>query len=304
MKILIAGATGVIGKRVVPQLLRDGHQVTAVARSPEKAAALLHAGAKPIVVDLFNSGAVSSAVAGHEIVINLATSIPPSSRALMPGAWRMTNEIRRHVSVNLSHAALHAGVRRFVQESFAPAYPDRGNRWIDESTPLAPVSYNGGVADAEAAASAFSAAGGQGVTLRFAYFYAADSDFTQDMIRFVRKGWAPTPGRPDGYISSISHDDAAAAVMAALQLPAGPYNVCDDEPVTRRDFFESLAARLGVRRLRFAPPWTARLFGSLGETLARSQRMSNARLRDTGLWRPQYPSIREGWGQVLAEAGR
>jgi 2-alkyl-3-oxoalkanoate reductase len=304
MKIFLAGATGAIGKRVVPALVRLGHHVTGVARSSQKAAALRSAGADAIEVDLFDPAAVMPAVAGHDIVINLATSIPPSSRALMPGAWRMTNEIRRQVSRNLSDAARQAGVRRYVQESFGPAYPDCGERWIQESTPMAPVRYNRGIADAESAVLAFSAHGREGVTLRFAYFYGADSGFTQDMIRWVRKGWAPAPGRPDGYISSISHDDAAAAVIAALDLPPGTYNVSDDEPVTRREFFESLAARLGVRPPRFAPAWTARLLGSIGEMLARSQRMSNARLRETGMWRPEYPSIREGWGPVLAALPR
>jgi nucleoside-diphosphate-sugar epimerase len=167
--------------------------------------------------------------------------------------------------------------------------------------PLRTARYNRGVGAAEEALERFRAAGGEGVTLRFAYFYGRDSDFTRDVIATVRKGWAPTPGTPDAYVSSVSHDDAAAAVIAALQLPAGTYNVCDDEPVTHRDYFASLARLLEIREPRFAPEWTKWLLGSLGATLARSQRMSNKKLRATGLWTPALPSIREGWSDVLRD---
>ena len=110
MKIFVAGATGVIGRRAVPLLIERGHEVTAVSRTESKRAALSGVGAKAIVVDLFDADAVGSAVKGHDVVINLATSIPPSSRALMPWAWRETARIRRVVSTNLRIAARNAGV--------------------------------------------------------------------------------------------------------------------------------------------------------------------------------------------------
>jgi 2-alkyl-3-oxoalkanoate reductase len=301
MNIFVAGATGVLGSRVVPQLIAGGHRVTAVARSERKAKRLGEAGAKPVAVDLFDSEAVHGAVRGHDVVINLATQIPPSSRAMLPGAWRATNALRTRAAQILSDAAAGAGAGRFVQESFAPTYPDRGDRWITEDEPIAPARYNRGVAHAEAAAQRFTNAGGTGVVLRFAYFYGADSDFSKDMIAFVRKGLAPTPGRRDAYVSSISHDDAAAAVLSALDVPAGIYNVADDEPVTHDEYFATLAELLQVSPPRFLPPWTTRLFGSLGETLARSQRISNAKLKAASGWTPRYRSIREGWRAVIRE---
>ncbi|HKS26158.1 MAG TPA: hypothetical protein VJZ76_25430 [Thermoanaerobaculia bacterium] len=97
----------------------------------------------------------------------------------------------------------------------------------------------------------------------------------------------------------MSHDDAASAVAAALDVPAGIYNVVDDEPVTHRDFVNSLADRLGVCHPKFPPAWTARLLGSLGETLARSQRISNRKLRGASSWAPKFPSVREGWAAIL-----
>src|ERR671932_756223 len=101
MQIFVTGATGVIGRRVVPLLLAAGHQVTAVARTPEKSAALERMGAAAVLLDLFAAEAVRRAVAGHQVVINLATHIPPSTRMFLPGAWRANDRIRRGASAIL-----------------------------------------------------------------------------------------------------------------------------------------------------------------------------------------------------------
>lgn len=306
MRIFIAGGSGVIGRRVVPQLVADGHAVTAVGRTLEKRNLLSSFGAMPAAIDLFDSAALRRAVAGHEVVINLATRIPPSSRVLIPGAWRENDRLRRIASNNMAEAALGAGAAWFVQESFAPIYPDRGDEWIDETTPVHPARYNQSVLDAEAAAERFTRGGRTGVVLRFAQFYGPDSGFTLDAIRFVQKGWAAALGSPNGFVSSVSHDDAAAAVVAALGVPAGTYNVVDDEPLRRREYYGSLAAAIGVAPPRFPPVWLARVAGSLGETLSRSQRISNRKLKEESGWRPKWSSVREAWPslvhQVLAPA--
>ncbi|OLC73458.1 MAG: hypothetical protein AUH78_13575 [Gemmatimonadetes bacterium 13_1_40CM_4_69_8] len=299
-RVFLAGATGVIGRRVVPLLVAAGHRVTAVGRAPDKRAALERAGAAAIELDLFDLAAVGRAVAGHDVVINLATHIPPSARAFVPGAWRENNRMRRLASHNLATAVLSSGAGRFIQESFAPIYGDAGDRWIDEDAPVRVARYNRAVLDAEAAAARVTRDGGTGVVLRFAYFYGADSDFTQDAIRYVRRGRAPVLGSPNGFISSIAHDDAAAAVTAALAVPAGTYNVSDDRPVRRREFADALADALGVPPPKFFPRWLAVLAGSLGETLARSQRIANRKLRAASGWAPRYPSVLEGWSAVLA----
>src|SRR3989441_12838719 len=121
-RVFLAGATGVIGRRVVPLLVAAGHRVTAVGRAPDKRAALERAGAAAIELDLFDAAAVRRAVAGHDVVINLATHIPPSSRAFVPGAWRGTKPMRRLVSHNLVTAVLSSGGGRFIHESVAPNY--------------------------------------------------------------------------------------------------------------------------------------------------------------------------------------
>lgn len=299
MRIFVAGATGTIGRRAVPALVEAGHAVSAAARTPRTRAALARAGTQPVEVDLFDKAAVSRAVADHDVVINLATHIPSSTRMLMPGAWRENSRIRSEASANLADAAAAAGAARFIQESFGLTYPEFGDTWIDEAAPIAPARYNRAVVDAEAAAARFTQRGGAGVVLRFAGFYGADSPLFLDLAKYVRKGFAPVPGRPDAFASSVSHDDAAAAVVAALNVPAGIYNVADDEPFRRRDYFGAMAAVLGVPAPRLLPPWTTWLFGSLGETLARSQRLSNRKLREASGWSPKYPSVREGFAAVL-----
>jgi nucleoside-diphosphate-sugar epimerase len=301
MRIFVAGATGVIGRRVIPRLVTAGHQVTGAARTPENRTALERMGAASASVDLFAPATLTSALRGQEAVINLATHVPPSSRAFLPGAWRETDRIRRVGAANLMEAALAGGAKRFIQESFAPIYPDRGEEWIDESAPVRPARYNRGVIDAEAAAERFTASGRTGIALRFAFLYGADSDYTRDAIRLVRKGWAPTLGRPEGFISSVSHDDAAEAVVAAMVAGAGVYNAVDDEPMRRRTFFGTLAEALGVPAPRLPPSWLARVTGSLGELMGRSQRISNRKLRTESGWAPRYPSMREGWGAVVNE---
>ena len=300
MKVFVTGATGVIGRRVVPLLLAQGHEVTVAARRN---------GRRPIPwndvetspVDLFDPATLAPALRGRDAVINLATHMPPSSaRMLFRRAWRENDRIRREGSRNLVQAALASDVRRLVQESFAPVYPDRGDEWIDESVPLEPEVYNRTILDAEASAGRFGDAGRIGVIVRFAAFYGPDSYPLKDFLKALRRGWAPMPGSPHGFISSVSHDDAAAAVVAALGAPAGAYNVADDEPVRRAVYAGTLATLIGAGPPRFPPAWITPLFG-VARALARSQRISNRRLQDETGWRPRYPSVREGLPVTLGE---
>ena len=304
MKIFVTGGTGVIGRRLVPILRRGGHDITAVGRSRAKWQELERQGAVPVDVDLYDFNAIAHAITGHDAVINLATHIPHSSTAmLLPWSWRENDRLRQHASAAIVDACLAAGVGRFVQESFAPVYPDCGDRWIDEATAISPVRYNRTVASAELAAERFARSGHTGIVLRFGSFYGSDAVQTRDLIAWVKKGRAPLPGSAGAYISSVSHDDAATALAAAIDLPSGTYNVVDDEPVTHRVFVDSLADALGIDRPKLPPPWVARLLGSVGEMLSRSQRISNAKLRRATHWVPAHPNVRLGWPAVLSELG-
>lgn len=302
MRVFMTGATGVIGRRVIPFLIAGGHRVTGIARTPARRQQIERAGAVTADVNLFDADSVRRALAGYDAVINLATHMPSSSRQMfLPGAWKENDHLRRDASANPVDAAIACGVTKFIQESFAPTYPDCGDNWIDEGTPVRPVRYNRTVLDAENAAGRFTASGRVGVVLRFALFYGADGPFTRELIDTVRRGFAPYPGAPQSFVSSVSHDDAASAVVAALRVGAGVYNVVDDEPLRRREFFDSLAGALGVKPPVIPPKWVALLAGSLGEMMARALRISNGKLRAESGWKPVYPSAREGWRAVVGE---
>jgi nucleoside-diphosphate-sugar epimerase len=303
LRIFVAGGTGVIGRRVVPALVSAGHRVSVASRSREGDDRLVAQGASPVAVDLYTLEDVQRAVGQQDVVINIATHMPPgTTKMILPWAWRENDRIRRVVSANLAAAAQSGGADCFIQESFAPIYEAAGDQWIDESWVVQPARYNRSVLDAERATNKFTKHGGRGVVLRFAYFYGPDSFATRDMIGMVKKGLSPLPGAPEAYISSVSHDDAAAAVIAAIHLPAGTYNVSDDEPLTRREWLDSLAKALGVKSPSMLPGWLVKVGGSMAELLARSQRISSRKLRDHSDWQPATPSIRDAWPALVKAA--
>lgn len=300
MRIFVAGATGVIGRRVVPELVEAGHDVRAVGRTPEKRRRLEERGARAVEVDMFDAAAVRSAVRDAEVVINLTTAVPPAGiRMLLPWSWREMDRVRRHISANLVDAALSGQIRRIIQESFAPIYADGGDAWLDETAEVRPVDYNRSVLEAEDQADRFTRAGRPGVVLRFAYMYGPRDPVTRQLLDGVRRGWFPLFGNPDAYGSWIAHDDAAAAVVAALDVPAGIYNVVEDEPMRRRDLAEGLAQSLGVKSPRFLPDWMTALGGGVAATLARSLRISNRKLREASDWAPRYPTTLEGLRAIV-----
>jgi nucleoside-diphosphate-sugar epimerase len=300
MRIFIAGGTGVVGRRLLPRLTEAGHRVTAVVRSDEKAGSALETGAVPERVDLFDAAAVAAAVADHEAVINLATAIPPTNRMILRGAWKTNHRLRREASANLADGARAGGAERFIQESIAFAYPDRGDGWIDEEETLEPGPMAASVVDAERAAARFGEGGGAAVVLRFGQFYGPDSSHTRDMLTTARKGTLPAPGRVDAYTSMLHLDDAAAAVAAGLDAPAGTYNVVDDSPLTRAELGAVLADLVGRERLRPMPGWIVRLLGSRIEMVTRSQRVSNRLMKGSSGWAPAFADVATGMESVVS----
>ena len=300
MNVFVAGATGVLGWRAVRDLVQAGHAVTGLARTPEKRARLERLGAAAATVDLFDPPALTEAVRGHDVVCNLATAIPPTTKAARAAAWADNNRIRSEGSKNLVDAALATGASRYVQESITFTYVDRGDEWIDEDTALDVPDLFRSVLDAEANARRFADTGATGVVLRFGVFYGPDSRHSIEAVRLARRRVAATVGRAHGYLSSINTDDGAAAVVAALAAPSGTYNVADAEPMRRRDHFDVLAAVLGVKPPWIAPAVTGRLAGSKLTMLMRSHRVSNRCFVEATGWAPVYRSAREGWAAVVA----
>lgn len=301
MKVFVAGATGVIGRRAVTQMVEAGHEVTALARSDEKARSLELAGVRASRASIFDREPLAEAMGGHQAVVNLATHIPKLTRAALPGVWKENDRLRSEGSANLVDGALRAGAEVYVQESVSFVYDDAGDAWIDETGVVTPVPYIRSVLEAQANTERFTADGGRGIFLRFAMFYAPDSHHTRDYLRWARRGFSLEPGDPRSYKSMIHADDAAAAVVSVLEAPAGTYNVSDDEPLRRGEHDELMARLAGRSSLRRTMDRLSRLAGSKVEILKRSQRITNARLKQTTGWRPRYPSVRDGLALVVTQ---
>ena len=299
--ILVTGATGVVGRPAMRRLVAAGHHVRAVARSDDKAAALRTLGATPVVVDLFDAAGVRAAVAGCDTVLHLATNVPPLRKASRPDAWATHNRLRTEATRHLVAAALDHDVETFVKESIVFVYPVGGAEWIDETTPPDPTrTWLAPTVEGEQLVDPISERGGRAVVLRFGLFYGPGNRATHEARRLARFRMSTFPGPPDAYLSMVHTEDAAAAVVeACTAAPSGVYNVCDDEPLTRRDHRAAFAAAFGYRRLYAAPGWLMRLVaGSAAGVLTSSQRCSNRRFRDATSWAPQYPDVRVGWRAV------
>ena len=301
MRVFVAGATGVAGRRAVARLVAAGHPVTGVARTPAKAALLASIGAQPVHVSLFDADALRDAMAGHDAVVNLATKIPPLAKMPQLSAWGENERIRREASGHLVDAAIAAGARVFVQESLAFLYGDHGAEWIDaESTPWANSPFTEAMRTAENNVARFSASGGRGVVLRFGRFYAPDSDQIRTLVQAARRGIAGDIGPARSYAPMIDADDVATAVVAALDAPVGVYDIVDDVPMTRAEQDHALANAVGRRRLWRAPAW---LKPKMADYIVASQRVSNRRFRDATGWRPASPSMHEGYPKLVAQLG-
>jgi nucleoside-diphosphate-sugar epimerase len=135
MKVFVAGGTGAIGGHAVSALVRSGHQVTVLARTPEKAALLSKLGVRPVMASIFDRGALKEAFVGQHAVVNLATAIPPTTKFMQTKAWADNNRVRTEGSAAIVDAAVQAGVPRVVQESVSMIYRDRSDVWIDEDWP-------------------------------------------------------------------------------------------------------------------------------------------------------------------------
>ena len=198
--------------------------------------------------------------------------------------------MRTEASAAIARGAEAAGVGRLVQESIAFVYADGGDAWLDEDAPVA----GGGVTTTALSAerNAHDLFDGDTVVLRFGLFMGPDSGSTLAALEAARGGNSIAPGPPGAYRPTLWLDDAAAAIAAALRVPAGTYNVADTDPATNAEMDAALAAVVGVEALRPRAPQDG--------PLARSQRVSNRRLREASGWVPRVRACTESWGRIAA----
>ena len=298
MRILVVGASGIIGRRLVPQLAERGHQVTGTSRSAARAGQLSSLGAEPAVLDVLDAAAVRALVAetNPEAIIYQATALSGVSFSRnMDKAFGPTNELRTAGTDNLLAAAREAGVPKFIAQSFAPfRYAPVGGPVKDEDDPLIadpPPSARQMFAAMAHVDQAVTAAGG--IALRYGGFYGEEDA----MVRAVRKRQFPRIGDGGGTMSFIHVADAAAASVRALDA-VGPaiYNITDDEPAPMREWLPALAAAVGARPPFRVPAWAGRL--AMGKTLAmmtEARGASNARAKKELDWTLRYPTWRTGF---------
>ena len=303
MRVFVAGASGAIGTRLVPQLIERGHEVIGSSRSPRNADRVRALGAEPIVLDLLDAAAVRKAVveAKPDAIVHQATALSGVQFSKnLDRSFEQTNRLRREGTDALLAAAQEAGVRRFVAQSHANfRYAREGGPVKTEDDPLdtKPVA---GMDETRAAMNYLDDAvvGAGGIALRYGFFYGASND---GFIEPVRTRQFPIVGSGDGVPSFIHVEDAAAATVLALEHE-GPaiYNIVDDEPAPVREWLPVLAEALGAKPPRRFPVWLARLFaGEPGVMLGTETRgASNAKAKRELGWTLRYPSWRQGFVAV------
>jgi len=309
MRVFVAGASGVIGRPLVRQLVAAGHGVVGMTSRDSGRDSIGQAGGEPVVCDALDADAVQEAVqaAQPEVVISQLTRLP---REYDPRKidYGPTNRARAEGGRNMIRAAKAAGARRFITQSIAFIYaPEGGMVKDEEARPWtdAPEPFGTG---AEATLGhereTLETPGLEGVVLRYGQFYGPGTYYARDgnIAEQVRRRRFPIVGRGTAVFSFVHVDDAAGATVAALDRGApGIYNVVDDEPAPLREWLPVYAEALGAKRPFRVPLFVARLVaGSFAAAFATQLRgASNARAKRELGWQPRYASWRTGFSEAL-----
>jgi nucleoside-diphosphate-sugar epimerase len=304
MRVFVTGATGALGRHLVPGLIAAGHEVTATTRTPGKAAQLRAAGAEPVVLDGLDREAVIAAVraAAPEVIVHQMTALAGMRSLRNPDkAFAATNELRTRGTDNLLAAAARAGTGRVIAQGYAGAGPDKpssgGLKTEDDPPGWRPIrSAARALAAMRHVEEAVPAGAPEGIVLRYGAFYGPGaSDFLLDMLR---KRQVPVIGGGTGIWSFIEITDAAAATIAAIGRGApGLYNVVDDDPAPVAQWLPYLAQVAGAKPPLRLPAWAGRLLGGefVVAQMTSSRGSSNDKARKELGWEPRYPSWREGF---------
>jgi nucleoside-diphosphate-sugar epimerase len=310
VRVFVAGGTGVLGRRLVPQLVAWGHQVTATTTSAAKLGLVAVMGAKGVVMDGLDAASVGEAVAAarpdvivHQMTaISVAHSGKPDFRHF--DRWfATTSRLRTEGTDHLLAAAEATGVSQFVAQSYASWNGIREGGWVKtEEEPLdllAGTAAHAGMVAIGHVEDVVVRAGG--AVLRYGWLYGPDA--IDDLVEPIRKRQFPLVGSSGGYVSWMHLDDAASATVLAVEQQAkGVFNIVDDEPAPAREWLPYLAACAGAKRPMRVPTWLARwLAGEVAVTMMTEGRgFSNARARQELGWELLYPSWRQGFKAALA----
>ncbi|HEY3267076.1 MAG TPA: NAD(P)-dependent oxidoreductase [Armatimonadota bacterium] len=301
MEVWVAGATGVLGRHTVPQLIAAGHSVVGLARDLSK-----WPNPPPqmrfIPCDITASGQVIQAFAQGkpDAILHLATAIPTERPTAKD--WQRNDAVRRGGTENLSEAALVADAY-YIQQSVHYVMAPQGDDWINEDAPFQHSVVVDSAIDAERLTNKAFQRGLRGCILRPSTLYGADSPQTKAIVHAVKSGMPILVGSGKNFWSFIHPDDVASAIVRALEVqpPAETYNLSDDEPVRMADCLKWLAETLHAHPPKGIAPFLAKLAlgGDMVDLLIASRRISNSRAKERLGWRPAYPTFRDGFTAEL-----
>jgi nucleoside-diphosphate-sugar epimerase len=307
MRVFVAGAGGAVGRRLVPMLVANGHQVTGTTTSEKAGGAIRAMGAEPVVVDGLDAVGVGEAVAKAEpdAIIHEMTALSGAPDFRHFDRWfALTNRLRTEGTEHLLAAAKATGVKRFVAQSFTGWSNSREGSWIKtEDDPLDPhplQEQTETLAAIKFLERAVLEAPLEGIVVRYGGLYGPGSSET--LADILRKRMFPVIGNGAGIVSSTHIDDAASGTMAALERGRrGIYNIVDDDPAPSREFIPAIAAALGAPTPLHIPAWLGRLLaGNVAVTMMTEGRgSSNAKAKRELGWQPIWPTWRDGFRHGL-----
>jgi nucleoside-diphosphate-sugar epimerase len=310
MKVFVAGATGALGKQLVPQLVARGHEVVGMTRSPAKQDLVRSLGARPVVADALDPDAVAQVVAEAEpeVIVHELTALSGPVDMRHIDRWiAVTNRLRTEGTDHLLAAGRAVGAHRFVAQSFAGwPFARTGGPVKTEADPLDPDPPEG-LREALAAIRHLESAvtsidWGDGVVLRYGGFYGPGTSVTSgsqaEMVEPIMKRKFPVIGDGGGIWSFVQIEDAATATATAIERgEPGIYNVVDDEPAPVSEWLPALANAIGAKPPRRLPRWLGRLAAGRAATVMMTEirGASNEKAKRELGWKPRYASWREGF---------
>jgi nucleoside-diphosphate-sugar epimerase len=313
MKIFVAGATGALGRPLVAQLVKNGHEVTGMTRSESKQHLLRELGARPVVADALDPDAVARAVAEAEpdVIVHQLTAIGAFNPRRMERDFAATNRLRTEGTDHLLAAGRALGVKRFVAQSFAPwPYARTGGMVKSEDDPLDTTPPAQVRTTLEAIKYLERAVTGadwtEGIALRYGGFYGPGTSVSLnplgEQVEMIRARKLPLAGKGTAVWSFIHIEDAAAATAEAIEHgKRGVYNVVDDDPAPVSEWLPALAKALGAKPPRRVPLLLARIAGGEAAAIMMTELRgaSNTKAKHELGWQPRYPSWREGFARGL-----
>jgi 2-alkyl-3-oxoalkanoate reductase len=307
MRVFVAGASGAVGRRLVPMLVARGHQVTGTTRSEKSMAAIRAMGAEPVVVDGLDAAGIGEAVATAEpdAIIHEMTALSGAPDFRHFDRWfALTNRLRTEGTEHLLAAAKASGVKRFVAQSFTGWSNSREGAWVKtEDDPLDPhpvKEQRQTLSAIKFLERAVLEAPLEGIVVRYGGLYGPGS--SEKFVEILNRRMFPVIGSGSGYVSSTHVDDAATGTLAALERGRrGIYNIVDDEPAPTREFVPAIAEAVGAKPPLHVPAWLGRLLaGEVAVTMMTEGRgAANAKAKRELGWQPIWPSWRDGFRHGL-----